>query len=68
MTNFVGQRILRCSDNHLFVAGTAARLFLSVHLGRKRLMRCPVDGKFRIMENVDPGDLTSAELAGVHAA
>jgi hypothetical protein len=58
----IGDRILRCSDGHLFVSGEGARLFLSVHLGPKRLIRCPVDRKFRMAGNVDSADLTEQEL------
>jgi len=58
----VGDRILRCSDGHLFVSGEAKRLFLSVHLGPKRLIRCPVDRKLRMAGNVSAADLTEREI------
>jgi hypothetical protein len=63
MEGIIGDRILRCSDGHLFVSGEAGRLFASIHLGPKRLIRCPVDGKLRMARNVDSGDLTEQELA-----
>jgi hypothetical protein len=63
MEGIVGDRILRCSDGHLFVSGEAGRLFGSVHLGPRRLIRCPVDGKIRMAGNVDSSDLTAEELA-----
>jgi hypothetical protein len=59
----IGRRILRCSDGHLFTSSESIRLFLSLHLGPKRLMRCPVDHKWRMMQNVNSTDLTEAELA-----
>ena len=40
-----GDRILRCTDGHLFVSSETSRLFGSVHLGPIRRMQCPVDGK-----------------------
>jgi len=62
MEGIVGNRILRCSDGHLFVSGEAGRLFASVHLGPKRLIRCPVDQKLRMAGNVNSSDLTEQEL------
>jgi hypothetical protein len=62
MEGIIGNRILRCSDGHLFTSSEGARLLLSAHFGPKRLMRCPVDGKFRMMSNVNSKDLTEAEL------
>ncbi len=62
MEGIVGDRILRCSDGHLFVSSETGRLFSSVHLGAKRFMRCPVDGKWRMASNVNSSDLTEAEL------
>jgi hypothetical protein len=62
MEGIVGDRILRCSDGHLFVSSESSRLLGSVHFGPKRLMRCPVDGKLRMMGNVDSKDLTEEEL------
>jgi hypothetical protein len=58
----VGDRILRCSDGHLFVSNETSRLFASVHLGANRFIRCPVDGKWRMASNVNSADLTEAEL------
>ena len=68
MEGIIGRRILRCSDGHLFTSTEGSRLLLSVHLGPKRLMRCPVDGKWRMTENVNSSELTEAELqeAGQH--
>jgi hypothetical protein len=59
----IGARILRCSDGHLFTSGERARLFSSIHLGPKRLMRCPVDRRWRMTHNVNPTDITAAELS-----
>jgi hypothetical protein len=44
------------------VSGEAARLFQSIHLGPKRLIRCPVDQKLRIAGNVNSADLTEHEI------
>jgi hypothetical protein len=68
MDGIVGDRILRCSDGHLFTSSQGGRLFGSVHLGPKRFMRCPMDGRWRIAGNVNSRDLTSAEpeQAGRH--
>lgn len=63
MDGVIGRRILRCSDGHLFTSSEGARLFLSLHMGPKRLMRCPVDRKWRMMQNVNSTALTEAELA-----
>lgn len=61
MEGIIGQRILRCSDGHLFTSSTGARLFGSIHFGPKRLMRCPVDGRWRLVGNVAAKDLSPAE-------
>lgn len=57
-----GDRVLRCSDGHLFVSGEAQRLFGSVHLGWWRMMSCPVDGRFRICGNVPERSLSPQQL------
>lgn len=62
MEGIIGDRILRCSDGHLFVSGEAARLFRSLHFGPKRLIRCPVDRKLRMAGNVNSADLTEQEI------
>ena len=58
MDGIIGERVLRCSDGHLFTSSEGARLLASLHLGPRRFMRCPVDGKWRVMTNVDRRDLT----------
>jgi|GEM_PF-1841168 hypothetical protein len=62
MEGIVGDRILRCSDGHLFVSSEGGRLFLSLHFGPKRLIRCPVDRRWRMAGNVNSADLTPDEL------
>jgi hypothetical protein len=62
MEGIIGDRILRCSDGHLFTSREGTRLFLSVHFGPRRLLRCPVDKKWRMARNVNSRDLTPAEL------
>lgn len=59
----IGDRVLRCSDGHLFVSREGSRLFNSIHLGPFRLMQCPVDGKMRMCGNVRGKDLTPEQLA-----
>lgn len=57
--------ILRCSDGHLFSATRLKLVFLSVHLGDKGWLRCPVDDKWRIAEPVrvyEADALSQAEL------
>ena len=63
MDGIIGDRVLRCSDGHVFTSSEIARLFRSVHFGPRRLMRCPVDGKWRMMTNVRRDDLTDEERA-----
>jgi hypothetical protein len=58
-----GERVLRCSDGHLFVSSESSRLFGSVHLGPVRKMQCPVDGKFVTVGNVRADSLTDEQLA-----
>jgi hypothetical protein len=62
MEGIVGDRILRCSDGHLFVSSEGGRLFLSLHFGPKRFIRCPVDKRWRMAGNVNSADLTPEEL------
>lgn len=61
MDGIIGDRILRCSDGHLFTSGQGGRTFGSLHLGPKRLMRCPVDGRWRLMSNVGSRSLSEAD-------
>ena len=62
MDGIIGKRVLRCSDGHLFTSSEGGRLFASIHLGPNRLMRCPVDRKWRVMSNVDSRQLTPEQL------
>lgn len=57
-----GDRIMHCTDGHLFVASQTSRLFGSVHLGPFRRMQCPVDGKIVTVSNVRADTLTPEEL------
>jgi hypothetical protein len=57
-----GDRILRCSDGHLFVSSESSRLFGSVHMGPYRIMQCPVDGKTVKCGNVRASTLSPEEL------
>jgi hypothetical protein len=52
----------RCSGGHLFVTSWPKLVFLSVHFGPSKFLRCPVDGHWRMARRVYPGDLTQAEL------
>jgi hypothetical protein len=62
MEGIVGDRILRCSDGHYFTAGESVRLAGSIHFGPKRLMRCPIDGKWRLAGNARSTDLSPEQL------
>lgn len=62
MEGIIGDRVLRCSDGHLFVSSEGVRLLGSLHLGPKRFMKCPVDGKWRMAGNVNSRDLTPEQL------
>jgi hypothetical protein len=44
--------VLQCSDGHLFTASRLKLVFLSVHLGSRGWLRCPVDHKWRVAEAV----------------
>lgn len=57
-----GDRILRCTDGHLFVSSESSRLFGSVHLGPFRRIQCPVDGKIVTAGNVRAKSLTAGQL------
>ena len=57
-----GDRILRCTDGHLFVSSETSRLFGSVHLGPARRMQCPVDGKIVNVANVRQDTLTPEQV------
>ena len=62
MDQIFGDRILRCSDGHLFTSTVWSRLFRSAHLGAKRYMTCPVDGRRRMCENAWTHDLTPEQI------
>jgi hypothetical protein len=57
-----GDRILRCSDGHLFTSSESSRLFGSIHMGPFRKMQCPVDGKVVTCGNVREASLTPEQL------
>ncbi|HEY3872535.1 MAG TPA: hypothetical protein VGM10_29535 [Actinocrinis sp.] len=57
-----GDRILRCSQGHLYTSSETARLAGSIHLGPKRLMLCPLCQKMRMTSNVRAATLTPQEL------
>lgn len=58
----IGDRILRCSEGHLYTSSETARLFGSVHLGPKRLMYCPLCQKMRLTSNVRAKTLSPQQL------
>lgn len=62
MGQIFGDRILRCSDGHLFTSTVRTRLFGSTHLGPRRYMTCPVDGRRRLCENAWKRDLTQEQI------
>src|SRR5215470_11520891 len=57
-----GDRIMRCSDGHLFTSSESSRLFGSIHMGPFRKMQCPVDGKVVTCGNVREASLTPEQL------
>lgn len=57
-----GDRILRCSDGHLFTSSETSRLFGSIHMGPFREMQCPVDGKIVNVANVRQDTLTPEQV------
>jgi hypothetical protein len=57
-----GDRILRCTDGHLFVSSASSRLFGSIHLGPVRKIQCPVDGNIVTASNVRASALTPEQL------
>jgi hypothetical protein len=63
MDGIVGRRVLRCSRGHLYTSSEGARILLSAHFGPYRFTRCPVDGRWGFMSNVNARDLTEAEQA-----
>jgi hypothetical protein len=63
MDGINGDRILRCSDGHFFTMSEVKRLFGTMHLGPKRILRCPIDGRWRLAGNVRACDLTQEQLA-----
>lgn len=59
-----GETIARCSQGHLFttlwIPGASIK---AVRLGFKRYQRCPVCGKWRIVEPVPDSELTDEDRA-----
>lgn len=46
----------------MFTSSEGARLFASIHLGPKRFMKCPVDGRWRMAANIRASDLSPDQL------
>jgi hypothetical protein len=53
---------LRCGDGHLYLASRDTLRWRTVHFGSRQFRPCPVDGRWRVAEFVDPATLSSAEL------
>jgi hypothetical protein len=53
---------LKCSDGHYYIASLETIRWRSMHFGYTQFRRCPVDGKWRKANFVDPRTLTPAEL------
>jgi hypothetical protein len=53
---------LRCADGHLYLASRSTLRWATIHFGAKQLRPCPVDGRWRLAEFVDPATLSRAEL------
>lgn len=56
-----GNQYGRCSDGHVFPLRLADHV-LSLHLGARRLLRCPVDKRWRMVEMIWEQDLTDEEI------
>jgi hypothetical protein len=52
----------RCSDGHLFTATWLKIVFLTVHFGNAKWMRCPVDHKWRMAYRIGADTLSETEL------
>jgi len=57
------ERFYQCSDGHVYPGNPILVSLTSVHFGSKRLMRCPVDHRWRMAVTVSSGDL-NIETAG----
>jgi hypothetical protein len=54
-------RTFRCSDGHVFTLSITAMLLSVKFTTTRRLARCPVDHRWRMMDRVQPADLSEAE-------
>jgi hypothetical protein len=60
-------RIYRCSDGHYYSAPWALSLLKSIHLGfGVHFQKCPVDGRWRKANPIDPSELSEGELQEAH--
>ena len=63
-----GSQIGRCSNGHLFTYEPSSEFGLSLGSddgslsNGKKLMRCPVDRKWRVVERVRPEQLSEEEI------
>jgi hypothetical protein len=56
-------RVYQCSDGHLFVVRSALKLvFMSVHFGYSKYLRCPVDQHWRMATPAARATLTEQEI------
>lgn len=53
---------LRCSDGHLYLASRDTLRWRTIHFGARQWRPCPVDGRWRVAEFIDPVELSRPEL------
>ena len=54
--------IYRCNDRHLFTADWGRLVVASVHFGRAKYLRCPVDRHWQMARPVSRTSLTEEQL------
>jgi len=59
----MSSRIYRCYDGHLFTAGWGKLVVASIHFGRAKYLRCPVDQRWQMARPVGRASLTEEQLA-----
>jgi hypothetical protein len=55
-------RVYRCEDGHLFMADWGKLVVASVHFGRAKYLKCPVDHCWRMAMPVKRARLTEEQV------
>ena len=55
-------RVYRCEDGHLFTADWGKLVVASVHFGRAKYLKCPVDHSWRMAMPVKRVGLTEEQV------